>query len=172
MSNSLFIPVKESVQELNILLKKSIPFLKPRIQLLLAMKKNGDNPISKRALMEQTGLCSYSVHTWRSLYAKGGIELLLLHQKTGFKSPIIDSKNKLKLENKLKDSENGLRGYKELLEWVIKEFNSEISYNTLYKFCRKNFGTKIKVARKYHAKKDDEAVNTFKKTSVKHARKQ
>jgi hypothetical protein len=172
MSNSLFIPVKESVQELRMLLKKSMSFLQPRIQLLLTMKKNGDKPVSKRALMEQTGLCSYSVQKWRSLYAKGGIELLLSHNKTGFKSPIIDSKTKLKLEKKLNDSENGLRGYKELLEWVITEFKSEISYNTLYKYCRKNFGTKIKVARKYHAKKDEEAVTTFKKTSVKPVRKQ
>jgi hypothetical protein len=172
MSNSLFIPIKESVHELNSLLKKSIPFLKPRIQFLLVMKKNGDKPISKRALMEQTGLCSYSVQKWRGLYAKGGVKILLKHNKTGFKSPIIDSKTKLKLEKKLNDSENGLRGYKELLEWVITEFKSEITYNTLYKFCRKNFGTKIKVARKYHAKKDEEAVSTFKKTSVKHAKKQ
>jgi transposase len=171
MANSLFIPVKESVQELKALLKKSIPFLKPRIQLLLAMKKNGDNPTSKRALMEQTGLCSYSVQKWRSLYAKGGVQLLLVHNKTGFKKSIIDPKTKMKLEEKLNDPENGLRGYKELLEWVITEFKSEISYNTLYKFCRKNFGTKIKVARKYHAKKDEEAVNSFKKTSVKSARK-
>jgi hypothetical protein len=31
------------------------------------MKKNGDKPISKRALMEQTDLYSYSVQKWRSL---------------------------------------------------------------------------------------------------------
>jgi hypothetical protein len=170
MSNSLFIPVQESVVELKTLLKGSIPFLRPRVQLLIAMKKNGDVPISKRALMEQTGLCSYSVQKWRSLYRDGGIKLLLSHNKTGFKNPIIDSKMKLKLEKKVKDSENGLRGYKELLEWVTTEFKNEISYNTLYKFCRKNFGTKIKVARKYHAKKDEEAVDTFKKTLVKHAK--
>lgn len=171
MSNSLLIPVKESVQELNTLLKKSIPFLKPRIQLLLTMKKNGNKPISKRALMEQTGLCSYSVQKWRNLYATGGVELLLLHNKKGFKPTIIDTKTKQKLETKLKDAENGLRGYKELLEWVVSEFKTEISYNTLYKFCRKNFGTKIKVARKYHAKKDEEAVSSFKKTSAEYAKK-
>ena len=135
------------------------------------MKKNGDKPVSKRALMEQTGLCSYSVQKWRTLYAKGGFELLLSHNKIGFKKPIIDAKTKLKLEEKLKNPENGLRGYKELLEWVVKEFNSKISYNTLYKYCRKNFGSKIKVARKYHAKKDEQAVSIFKKTSVKSANK-
>jgi hypothetical protein len=171
MSNSLLVPIKESVQELKAHLKKSIPFLKPRVQLLMTMKRNGDKPISKRALMEQTGLCSYSVQKWRSLYAKGGIALLLSHNKTGFKRTIIDAKTKSKIEAKLKDSENGLRGYKELLEWVVTEFRSEISYNTLYKFCRKNFGTKIKVARKYHASKDEQAVTAFKKTSVKHAKK-
>jgi hypothetical protein len=172
MSNSLLIPVKESVQELKAHLKNAIPFIKPRVQFIMALKRNGDKPISKRALMEQTGLCSYSVQKWRGLYAKGGIELLLTHNKIGFKKPIINSSAKSKLETKLKDSENGLRGYKELLEWVVTELKCEISYHTLYNYCKKNFGTKIKVARKYHAKKDEEAVSTFKKTSVKNVKKQ
>jgi len=75
------------------------------------------------------------------------------------------------LEIKLKDPENGIRGYKELQDWVLSEFKSEIRYNTLLKYCVKNFGSKVKVARKYHAKKDNELVTTFKKTSRKPAKK-
>jgi hypothetical protein len=172
MSHALNISVKESTQELRSLLKSSIPFLQPRIKLLLTMKKYGDKPVSKRELMEQTGLCSYSVHKWRTMYNIGGIDNLLTHNKKGFKKSKFTSEQHEKLEAKLKDPENGIRGYKELQEWVLEEFKNDVSYNTLLKYCIKNFGSKVKVARKYHAKKDDELVSTFKKTSIKPVKKQ
>lgn len=172
MSHALNISVKESTQELRSLLKSSIPFLQPRIKLLLTMKKYGNKPVSKRELMEQTGLCSYSVHKWRTMYNTGGIDNLLTHNKKGFKKSKFTSEQHEKLEAKLKDPENGIRGYKELQEWVLEEFKNDVSYNTLLKYCIKNFGSKVKVARKYHAKKDDELVSTFKKTSIKPVKKQ
>jgi transposase len=172
MSKALNIPVKESTQELRLVLKSVIPFLQPRVKLLLCMKKYGDKPVSKRELMDQTGLCSYSVHKWRTLYNTGGLDNLLKHNKKGFKPSKLTAEQHKKLELKLNDPENGIRGYKELQEWVFKEFKSQIAYNTLLKYCVKNFGSKVKVARKYHAKKDDNLVNTFKKTSVRPAKKQ
>jgi hypothetical protein len=172
MSHALNISVKESVQELRLLLKSSIPFLQPRLKLLLAMKKHGNKPVSKRVLMEETGLCSYSVHKWRTMYNTGGIDNLLTHNKKGFKPSKFTSEQHTKLEAKLRDPENGIRGYKELQEWVIQEFNNQVSYNTLLKYCIKNFGSKVKVARKYHAKKDAELVDIFKKTSLKPVKKQ
>jgi transposase len=171
MSNALTTPVKESLQELRLILKSCIPFLQPRIKLLLVLKKYDSKPVSKRELMEQTGLCSYSVHKWRTLYSNGGLVNLLTHNKTGFKPSKITAEQHKKLEAKLKDPENGIRGYKELQQWVLKEFGNQIPYNTLLKYCIKNFGSKVKVARKYHAKKDNELVNTFKKTSLKPLKK-
>ena len=171
MAHALNIHIKESPQELRLLLKKSIPFLQPRIKLLLAMKRYENQPVSKRELMDQIGLCSYSVHTWRTLYKLGGIDNLLKHNKKGFKPSKLTAEQHQKLEAKLHDPENGIRGYKELQEWVLLEFKNQISYNTLLKYCVKNFGSKVKVARKYHAKKNDELVSTFKKTSLKPAKK-
>ena len=46
-----------------------------------------------------------------------------------------------------------------------KEFKKELKYNTILKYAVKNFGSKVKVARKSHVKKDGESVITFKKTS-------
>lgn len=172
MSNALYIPVKESLQELRSLLKSSIPFLQPRLKLLLTMKKNGDKPVSKRELMDRTGLCSYSVQKWRTLYHTGGISNLLKHNKKGFKPSKFTAEQHKALERKLNDPENGIRGYKELQEWVLTEFKNDVSYNTLLKYCIKNFGSKVKVARKYHAKKDDKLVATFKKTSLKPVKNQ
>lgn len=172
MSQALFTPVKESQQELRALLKKSIPFLQPRITLLMAIKRHGNSPVSKRTLMDETGFCSYSVHKWRTLYGEGGIEKLLQHNKKGFKPRRLTADQHKLLESKLKNPENGIRGYKELQQWVLSEMKTEIAYNTLLKYCVKHFGTKIKVARKYHAKKDENRVDTFKTTSLQSAKKQ
>lgn len=172
MSIALHIPVKESMKELKVFLKSSIPFIQPRVKLLIVMKKFDNKPVSKRELMEQTGLCSYSVHKWRTLYQTGGIENLLKHNKKGFKPSKITKEQHLKLEEMLNNPENGIRGYKELKEWVEKELGNPILYNTLLKYCVKNFGSKVKVARKYHAKKVAGQVESFKKTSLKSAQKQ
>ena len=59
----------------------------------------------------------------------------------------------------------------ELLEWVKTELHKELKYITLVKYAERNFGSKIKVARKSHVKKDLDKVEAFKKTSVKSVRK-
>ena len=71
-----------------------------------------------------------------------------------------------KIYKKLSDLKGGIRGYKELLFWVEEELGKTVKYNSLMVFCRNQFGTKIKVARKSHIKKDHKAVETFKKTLV------
>jgi len=167
MSNALYIPVKESIEQLRSELKKSTPMIQPRIKMLIAMKKQGNLGISKRELSSSIGVCGQSIHKWRTLYKAKGLSGLISHGRLGFKPTSFTKSQHAKIEAKLKDSSNGLRGYKELQEWVIKEFKKEIKYNTLLKYSIKNFGSKVKVARKSHVKKDDVAVATFKKTSVK-----
>lgn len=171
MANALYIPVKETVAELRAALKKASPLFQPRIKMLLVMKKSGAEGVSKRLLAESVGVCGQSIHTWRTVYKQSGLNGLLTHKKTGFRPASFTKKEHDKIAHKLNDPANGLHGYKELQEWVIKEFKKEIKYNTLLKYSIKNFGSKIKVARKSHVKKDPEAVTAFKKTSVKPARK-
>jgi len=43
-----------------------------------------------------------------------------------------------------------------------------VNYKTFHGFVVRKFDAKIKIARKVHAKKDPEAVDAFKKTSVGH----
>jgi len=167
MSNALYIPVKESLEELRSELKRSTPMIQPRIKMLIAMKKQGNLGISKRELSSSIGVCGQSIHKWRTLYKSKGLLGLTSHGRLGFKPTSFTKSQHAKIEAKLNDPSNGLRGYKELQEWIIKEFNKEIKYNTLLKYAIKNFGSKVKVARKSHAKKDDKAVAAFKKTSVK-----
>lgn len=163
--------IKETLVELRKLQKASIPMIGLRIRALIEFKKHEDMGISKRDVADLIGVNHNSVQTWRNLYIDGGIKKLISYIKLeGRPSLITDTEHK-KIEAKLRDPKNGLRGYVELQAWVEKEFKKPIKYNTLLKYSIREFGSKIKVARKSHVKKDEEAVVAFKKTSAKNVRK-
>jgi len=171
MSAPKVIIIKESFKELNFLLKKSKKLIFPRLRMLIEIKKHENEGISKRTLSELIGVSHNSVQTWRTLYEKGGIQAIMSHKKTGFKKPVFTEEQHNIIKNKLHDPINGLRGYKELLAWVEEEFKKEYKYNTLLKYCIREFGSSVKVARKSHIKKDNDAVEAFKKTSFYSAKK-
>ena len=169
MSFALFIPVKETDKELRVLLKKSPPMMTPRIKMLLSMKKAGSDGISKRELMEIVGACSQSIHNWRTAYKAGGIELLMANGRKGKagKPSVFTKEEHKKMAEKLHDAKNGLAGYTELQQWIKEEFKKDVKYNTVLKYAIKHFGTSVKVARKSHVNKDDQAVEAFKETLLK-----
>jgi transposase len=157
--------VNETISELKALLKSTKPIFVPRLRMLIEIKKHETAGISKRDLADLVGVNHNSIQSWRSIYSNGGIKALISHRKTGYKKSIFTKEEHLAIKEKLHNPENGIRGYKELLQWVEKELGKDCKYNTLLKYCTKNFGSSIKVARKSHVKKDEEAVNSFKKTS-------
>jgi hypothetical protein len=171
MSAPKQIKIIESISALKKLQKASIPMIATRIRVIIEFKMNEATGISKRAVADSVGVNHNSVQTWRSLYEQGGISAILRHdRKDGRPSNITPEEHKL-IEQKLHDPKNGLRGYVELLSWVEEEFKKTIKYNTLLKYTTRHFGSKVKVARKSHVKKDNEAVIAFKKTSVNSAKK-
>lgn len=160
--------VKESIKELRLLQRKHGELIGKRLHFLIETKKSeSTGGLSKRYLSDKLGVNHNSILRWRKLYLQSGIDGILQHGRTGFKPSVISKEEHAKLEQKLNDPENGLRGYVELLQWAENEFSKEIKYTTLLEYCKRKFGTKIKVARKSHIKKDIEAVNNFKKTLVK-----
>jgi transposase len=163
--------VKESIAELRKLQKKSNFLIANRLKVLIEFKKHEKTGISKRAVAENTGLNHNSVQTYRKLYIQGGLPLLMHYAKKEGRPAHITKPEHKKIEAKLKDPKNGLRGYVELLTWVEKEFGKAIKYNTLLKYVIRHFGSKIKVARKSHVKKNNEDVGAFKKSSVKSSKK-
>ena len=167
MASPKLIIVKETLSELKALLKNASPLIGPRLRMLIEIKKNDKAGISKRNIAKLVGVDPNSVQTWRTLYVNGGLKALQRHNKKGFKPSVFTPEEHQSIEKKLKDPTNGLRGYTELLTWAEHEFKKQIKYNTLMKYCIKNFGSKIKVARKSHINKDPEAVIAFKKTLVK-----
>lgn len=172
MSLPFQITVKESIKDLRNLQRKNGELIGKRLIMLIEIKKHERTGISKRELSKITGINHNSIVKWRKLYNSGGIEPLLTHGRIGgFKKSIFAKDEHKKLEKKINDPKNGIRGYTELLEWVKKELGKEVKYITLLKYAQRHFGSKIKVARKSHVKKDQLLVETFKKTSLKSARK-
>lgn len=166
MSYALYVPVKEEVSYLKSCLKKSSLLMHPRLKMLICMKEAGEKGISKKALVAYLGVSDQSIQTWRTSYKTGGLALLLSHKKKGAcgKPSIFSVQEHERLEQKLKDPGNGLSGYVELQAWIAQEFGKEVKYNTVLKYARRHFGTRVKVARKSHVKKDEQAVEDFKKT--------
>ncbi len=167
MSRPFQLTVTESIKELRALQRKHGELIGKRLQVLIEVRKHQDNGgVSKRALSSITGANHNSINKWRRIYREEGISPLLKHgRKGGFKPSVITKEAHIAIEKKLNDPENNLHGYVELLEWVNTDLLKDIKYITLLKYVGRHFGTKIKVARKSHVKKDGEAVEAFKKTS-------
>lgn len=47
--------------------------------------------------------------------------------------------------------------------WMKTELGIDKEYHAINKYLKRNFGTKLKVGRKSHVKKDDAAIAVFKK---------
>lgn len=163
MSYSKIFPIKESVADIKKLQRKSTAIISKRLNALLVFKRYEATGISKLMASKETGINPNSIQTWRSLYIKGGIEALMKHNNKGYKPSIINTEQEAELKKILHNPENGFVGYIELQEWFNETYKVEIEYNTFRNFIVRKFKSKIKVARKYHAKKDQVAVDTFKK---------
>jgi transposase len=157
--------VKESIKELRRLQKRSKPLFIPRLRMLQVIKES-DKSLSKTTLSKLVGVNHNSIQKWRRMYLAGGLDGLLSHKTTASAPFMFSPKEREKIYNKLSAPKGGIRGYKELLIWVEEELGKKVKYNSLMVFCRNQFGTKIKIARKSHIKKDDKAVEAFKKTLV------
>jgi transposase len=166
MSKAKQFTIRESIPEIKKLIKSNDEFLAQRLRVLLECKKNESTGISKRELSDKTGYDQNSAQTWRTLYIKGGIEALLSHNRKGFKPSVFSSSEHEQLKTILHNPENGIVGYKELQQWIELEMNKVVKYKTVYSYVRIKFGAKVKVARKSHVKKDESAVEDFKKTSI------
>ena len=165
MSKAKQLHIKENVVDLKRLLANRSITISNRIRMLILIKNNESESFSKQALGKMLGVSSSSVQIWRKLYEKGGLSLLLEDKRVGFKPSLITPEEHAKISEKLHDPTNGLRGYVELQDWISEEFDKAIKYNTLLKYCGRNFGSKSKVARKSHVKKNLQAVEDLKKTS-------
>lgn len=163
--------IKESEKEIKGLIKSSTPLISKRFQALLVFKKHEKTGISKREVADKTGISHNSIQTWRSAYISGGAKGLKQHFNIGYKPSLIVGDQEVALKQKVNDPSNGIVGFVELLDWFNSTFNTDIKYKTFHGLVVRKYNAKIKVARKVHVKKDMATVETFKKTSIRSAKK-
>ncbi len=163
MAKAKNIIVQETLKELQLLKRKQPEHLRHRIQMLITMKRSKE-PFTKDGLAQVLGISGQTAHTWRTNYIKGGIDGLLTFKRTHGKESLIDEKAHDAIEQKLTDPSGGVSSYKDLQHWVSEKYLSGIKYTTLNEYVKRKFGAKLKVARKSHINKDEEAIEAFKKT--------
>ena len=155
------ITVKETKEELSALLHKSTAGIKPRIKMLLAIL-NGFS--STQDLVVKTKANRDSIRNWKNTYRSKGIKGLIGETRGRKQHGAIDPKIKLQLQQKLSDPKGGFTSYKQAMDWINETFGLEMEYHAVNKYLKRNFGTKLKVGRKTHINKDDNAAALFKKT--------
>jgi transposase len=166
MALAKFILVKESEQELKLLMRKQPIHLKNRIQMLLVLK-NSEVLLSKEALSKILKINHNTAQKWRTSYSKNGLEGLLSDGRIGFKPSLISADLHQAIEKRLHSPKDAFTSYIDLIQWITDNYMSQgINYQTINSYVKRNFGAKIKVARKSHVNKNEPAVDAFKKTSL------
>lgn len=167
MARTIQLKVKESKKELvNILKKQTNQSTISKLQSLILIK---DKKVKySKDLAKSLNYNRHTISIWMQRYKKGGLkELLQLNYVKRTERKLTKDIEKA-IEVKLLDAKTVITSYVELLEWVHNKFNKteeEISYSTLYYHCRTHQSSRLKVSRKTHHKKDEQAERLFKKSS-------
>ena len=111
------------------------------------------------------------MQSWRKKYIHGGLKELIKFDRRSNKKSVVSPATHKAIELKMNNPEGAFTSYKDLHNWVEKEFEKGILYNTLRHYVKREFGASLKVARKSNIKKDKDAALAFKKTLVKSVKK-
>lgn len=155
--------VKENIETLEKAFRNSSSFkVRQRIQGLILLKKEK----FKRQidLAEFIGVGHSTLKSWIKQYKEFGFESLTTLQSGGNYKGIISESLHQALEAKVNDSTNPLLGYWHAVGWVKDYHGQTINYQTLRAYLIRHFKTKKKHPRKSHYKKDEQALEVFKKT--------
>ena len=145
MSKAKIIHVKETSKELKQLQKNQPLIIVKRLNMLIELKKNGSNGISKRQLAKLIGADPNSIQAWRTIYINQGIKGIISHGRIGFKPSLVSKQEHKKIEHKLNQPKNALRGYKELMQWIKDELDKELKYTTVVAYSKRHFGSNTKL---------------------------
>lgn len=154
------ITVKEDVTELRKLIANSTPAVKPRIKMLLSIVQG---VLSTSELVQKTKANRDSIRNWKNVYREQGIEGLLKEDRGGKRFGTLNEEQKAILHKKLSEVKGGFTSYIEAKEWINTTFGVKMNYPAVVMYLKRNFGTKLKVARKTHVNKDENASALFKK---------
>jgi transposase len=154
------IRVTETPEELKAYYQRTPLYLRVRIKMLRLI---GSDITQVGTLCAKLGISAPTLQSWKAKYSQGGIDTLLNEGRGGDKRSGITAEQKQKIAEKLSAPQDAFRTYGEAQAWLKEELGIEKEYHALNKYLKRNWGTKLKVGRKSHVKKDEAAVAVFKK---------
>lgn len=162
MPKKIQIDMKEELDFLEKSLSKTLGSLKQdRLKTLLLIKKEKYYYYSDIA--KKLGSTEKTIRVWVQEYLQSGISAMLPVKSGGNNTKKISDKMSSSIEQKLTDPKTTTTSYVEFLELLKVELNESVNYGALYAHCRRKHKAKLKVARKSHYKKDENAESFFKK---------
>ncbi len=163
MAKTIDITITESEEHLKYLLRKQDkPLQQGRVKALLLIKQGKVQYTYQLANKLKRG--RRTVYGWLKTYMEEGMEGYLHVSSRGKRKDTLTKEEKQAIGEKLRDASTEITSYVELCHWTESEFNREIPYHVVYSYCRKHLNSRLKTARKSHHKKDEKAVEAFKKT--------
>ena len=164
MGKHFKLEIQESKSSLESLYKSTKDFRKRlRISSLILTV---DNKFKTRVeLAHYLGVNATTLYHWTQTYSKSGLDAMLTISNGGKRREVITADIHKILEEKLTDSANPFLGYKDAQLWFIQEHGLNLNYHTLRSYMKREFNSKLKMPRKSHYKKDEQAIEAFKKTS-------
>jgi transposase len=163
MSRSLKITIEESAEFLEKQLKNTrTGSQKERIQVLWWLKTGQVQ--EHQELAHRLGRDKSTITRWLQKYRRGGLLELLLVKKAPGQLPHLTLEALARLKERLEKGA-AFKSYGEIVEWLKKEYNLELTYATVYAWVHYRLQAKLKVPRPQSALQDIKAVGLFKKTS-------
>ncbi|MFS4418649.1 winged helix-turn-helix domain-containing protein [Maribacter sp. 2307ULW6-5] len=132
-----------------------------RLNFMIMLKENEIPSMSGMA--GRLGVTLATLDNWSAIYRGSGLKGLLAPETRGKGSKLISGEVHEALRRRVEDPNDGFRGYWDAHQWVQEEFGIRISYNWLREYMREKFKTRLKMPRKSNVKKDEKAVEVFKK---------
>ena len=164
MPKSIDIQIQESEANLKYLLRKQSKILQQsRVKALLLIKQGKVKYTYQ--LADKLKRERKTIYNWLQLYREKGIDAYLMVSSRGKRNEKLTMEEKQTLSSKLQDPGTDITSYVELMHWVNQQFGRDIPYHVIYNYCRVHLNSRLKIARKSHHKKDEQAVEAFKKTT-------
>lgn len=165
MSRPRTTEIKESIEELK-KLKSLQNRLKQekRVECLILLKEG--RFLSQKETAAYLGISLKTIDRWLRVYRKQGADELVAPESRNKPSKVFTEEVHKGLEAKLQDSSDPLLGYTHAQQWVKENYGVQVGYQWLWTYLKKNFRTKLKVPRKSHINKDDQAGDAFFKTAL------
>lgn len=130
-----------------------------RLQMLRLLKNGSATALVAAAPL--VGVSERSLQNWWKLYKEEGLERILKVEPN--KRPRLSSHQQQAL--KAEAAKGGFSTIAEIAEWVKQSFGIRYTEVGMWKLV-KRLGIKKKTPRPSHVKKDEQAVERFKKTSL------